>query len=229
MVYNPQLIESFDSVKVQYVNPATNKKAYVFRSLDSLGNVINTIGRNPKTMELAGCKEEFNAINRAELEIRKLIYQRWILSDTLLSSAMLLDKGDLILYAEQYNNSNNIFDGEILSITGNIATTSESIDFDGASNYVVNYTLDDGSKVGPFTVVPVTNEPLKFECSDLSQAFLRDSSLGFLVQSGSRYIINTVENLEESQWTVTEKEPQGDSVQVSMVNYDERIYEFDGV
>ncbi|PHR55965.1 MAG: hypothetical protein COA43_14705 [Robiginitomaculum sp.] len=227
MVYNPQLIESFDSVKIEYVDKAINKKAYVFRSLDSLGNVINTIGKNPKTMELAGCKEEFNAINRAELEIRKLIYQRWVLSDTLLPSAMLLDKGDLILYAEQYNNSNNIFDGEIIAVNGNIATTSESIEFDGVSDYIINYTLDDGSKIGPFSILPVINEPFKFQCDDLLQVFLRDSSLGFLIQCGSRYIINTVENLEESQWTVTEKEPQGDSVQVSMINYDKRIYEFD--
>lgn len=229
MMFNPSLLQSFDSVKIEYVDPVTNKKAYIYRSLDGGGSIVNVVGQNPKTMELAGCREQFNAINRAELEIRKLMYQRWTLSDTLLPSAMLLDKGDLVLYAEQYNNSNNVFDGEITAINGNIATTSESIDFDGVSDYVINYTLDDGSKVGPFVITEVTDEPFKFQCDSLAQAYLRDSTLGFLIQCGSRYIINTVDNLNESRWTVTEKEMQGDNVQISMVNYDSRIYDFDGV
>jgi hypothetical protein len=225
--YNPQLLENFDSVKVEYVNKATNKKAYVFRKINALGVIVSGSGENPKSLELAGCSEEFNAINRAELEIRTLLYQRFSLTDTMLSSAMFLDKGAMVLYAEQYNLDGDTFDGEILSIVGDVATTSESLDFISGNSYVINYTTTDGSSVGSFSITPIAGELFKFQCASLSQAYVRDSQLGYLVQTGSRYIISTVEELKASRWTVVEKEARGRNVQLSMVNYDDKIYDFD--
>ena len=227
--YNPQLLQSYDSVKVEYIDQATNKKNYIFRKTDGAGNIIDGVGVKPLVIELAGCKEVNNAINRAELEIRKLIYQRWTLNDTLLPSGMLIDRGDMVLYSEQYNNTNNIFDGEILSVVGNVATCSEEITFDGTSQYQVHYTIEDGSVLGPFDVTEVAGKPKKFGCASLSQVFVRDSELGFLIQTGSRYIISVLETVKESQWLLSEKEASGRNVQVAMINYDDRIYEFDGV
>ena len=227
LTYNPQLTENFDSVKVEYVEPTFNKKAYIFRKLDGVGNVIDGSGSNPKSIELAGCSEEFNAINRAELEMRTLIYQRYTLTDTMLSSGMFLDKGDMVLYAEQYSNSGDLFDGEILAVNGNIATTSESIIFDPLNTYQVHYTITDGSSIGPFPVTEVVGKPFQFECTSLTQAFVRDSVHGVLIQTGSRYIISTMEELDASRWTIAEKEAQGRNVQLSMINYDDRIYDFD--
>tara|TARA_R100000951_G_scaffold2179_1_gene3698 strand:+ start:509 stop:3028 length:2520 start_codon:yes stop_codon:yes gene_type:complete len=227
--YNPQLLENFDSVKVEYVDSATNKKAYIFRTINDLGVIIDGTGVNPKSLELAGCSEEFNAINRAELEIRTLLYQRFSLTDTMLPSAMFLDKGAMVLYAEQYNIDGDTFDGEILARSGNVATTSESLGFIDGNQYVINYTTVDGSSVGSFPITPIIGEEFKFQCDDLSEVFLRDSKLGFSVQTGSRYIISTVEELESSRWSVIEKEARGRNVQLTMVNYDERIYDFDGV
>lgn len=228
--YNPQLLEAFDSVKVEFVDRSTNKKAYIFRSFDPASPdpqnplITNVVGSNPKTMEIAGCSEEFNAINRAELEIRKLIYQRWSLNETMLPSGMLLSRGDMVLYAEQY--SSDLFDGEILAINGNIATTSESIDF-SVGTLELHYMLDDGTKVGPFSITEVVGEPFKFESADLGQAFVRDSTLGFSIQTGSRYIIGTTTKLDAARWTVVEKEARGNNVQLSMITYDDRIYDFD--
>jgi len=51
--------------------------------------------------------------------------------------------------------------------------------------------------------------------------------LGFKVQTGSRYIIGTIEDLDAARWSVVEKEAQGNNVQISMLNYDDRIYDFD--
>ena len=225
--YNPQLLENFDSVKVQYVDKTINKKAYIFRKIDDNGDIVEGAGSNPKSLELAGCSEQVNAINRAELEIRTLIYQRFSLTDTIEPSAMFLDRGDMVLYAEQYNS--DVFDGEILAVNGNIATVSESLDFIDGQDYTINYTTTDGSSVGSFTITPVANEPFKFQCNDLWQVFLRDSVLGFSVQTGSRYIISTTTNLVTAKWSILEKEARGRSVQLTMVNYDDRIYDFDGV
>lgn len=224
MSYNPQLLEAYDSVKVQYVDKATNKKAYIFRKVDALGNVIDGVGKNPKTMELAGSSESFNAINRAELEIRKLIFQRWTLTETMLPPGMLLDRGDMVLYAEQY--TSELFDGEIMAISGNIATTSESIDF-SVGTLVLHYMLDDGTKVGPFAITEVVGDPFAFSSTDLAQAFLRDSELGFNIQTGSRYIIGQTVDLDDSRWTVVEKEARSENVNLTMVTYDERTYDFD--
>ncbi len=224
MSYNPQLLEAFDSVKIEFVDKLTNKKSYVFRKIDGLGDVIDGVGSNPKTMELAGCSEEFNAINRAELEMRKLIFQRWTLNETMLPSGMLLSRGDMVLYAEQY--TSDLFDGEILAVNGNIATTSESIDF-SVGSLQLHYMLQDGTKVGPFAITEVVDEPFQFESTDLGQVFVRDSTIGFTIQTGSRYIIGTTTDLDAARWSVVEKEATGNNVQLSMINYDDRIYDFD--
>lgn len=223
--YNPQLLESYDSVKVQYVNKETNAKAYIYRKIDDNGDVIDGSGVNPKSLELAGCYEEYNAINRAELEIRELMYRRFTLTDTLESSGMFLDRGNMVLYAEQYNT--NVFNGEILEVDGNIAITSEKQEFIDGVDYVVNYSTSDGSSVGPFAVTGIDGNPFMFRCESLSDVFVRDSELGFKIQTGSRYVISTVEELQQSRWTVMEKEPRGKNVQLTFVSYDDRIYEFD--
>lgn len=228
--YNPQLLEAFDSVKVEFVDTATNKKSYIFRKVDPASvdpqnpTILDVVGKNPKTMQLAGCSEEFNAINRAELEIRKLIYQRYVLTDTGLPSMMLLDKGDMVLYAEQY--TSDLFDGEILNVTGDVATTSESIDF-SVGALVLHYMIDDGTTVGPFAITEIVGESFKFTSADLGQVFVRDSSLGTLIQTGSRYIIGQTVDLETSRWSVMEKEASGNNVNLTLVTYDERIYDFD--
>lgn len=231
--YNPQLLETFDSVKVEYIDAALNKKAYIFRTYDPNSPdkknpiIIDGAGRNPRSMQLAGCQEKYNAINRAELEIRKLIYQRWNLTDTMLPSGMLLDKGDMVLYADQYNIGSNLFDGEILSVNGNVATTSEGIEFVVGLSYQVHYTLDDGTQVGPFPISPVASQPFKFNCDSLSQAYVKDSILGFAIQTGSRYIISTFEELDASKWTIVDKSASRGNVQISMVNYDDKVFQFD--
>jgi hypothetical protein len=140
------------------------------------------------------------------------------------TSGMLLSRGDMVLYAEQY--TSDLFDGEIMAINGNIATTSESIDF-SVGALVLHYMLDDGTKVGPFAISEVVGQPLKFSSADLAQAFLRDSELGFIIQTGSRYIIGQTVDLDAAKWTVVEKEPRGNLVNISMITYDDRIYAFD--
>ena len=223
ITYNPQLLENFDSVKVEYVNKSTNKKAYIFRKLNNAGVIISGAGVNPKSIQLAGCSEEYNAINRAELEIRTLMYQRYSMTETVGTAGMFLDRGDMVLYSELYNV--NVFNGEILAISGTTATVSESIELVVGNDYFVHYTTPDGSSVGPFAITSASE--FTFECASLGQAYVRDSILGYSIQKGSTYIISTTAELEAAQWTITEKEARGRNVQLSMVNYDQRIYDFD--
>ena len=231
--FSNQLLQSFDSVKVEYVDKVTNKKAEIFRKMDINSPdpqnpiVIDGVGQNPMTMKLAGCSEKFNAINRAEMEMRSLIHQRYKMTDTLLQTGMLLDRGEMILYAEQYNDRDNVFDGEILNVNGNVATTTESFNWIDGDNYQVHYMKDNGDSVGPFTVTPVVDNKFAFQCAELSQVFVRDGVLGNLIRTGSRYIISTFTELSASRWTVLDKEASGSSVQLTFVNYDDRVYSYD--
>jgi len=120
-----------------------------------------------------------------------------------------------------------MFDGEILAVNGTIATTSEIIEFEDGLSYVVHYTGVDGSSYGPYAITEVPGQDKQFSCSDLANTYVRDSVLGYLIQTGSRYIISTVDELDVSKWSVIEKEPKGRNVQISAVNYDERVYDFD--
>jgi len=228
ITYDSYLLSDFDGVRVEYVDRAINKKAYVYRSINQLGAISSEISENPRVIELAGCQSKANAENRAELEIRKMVYQRESMTETCLKSCSLLEKGDMVLYAEQYESP--VMDGEILAVNGDIATTSELMAFEAGKSYRLYYTVDDGSLVGPFIVNPLAiNGTFRFQSPNLADVFLRDSTLGYNVQTGSRYMIVELATESDSQWVITEKDVRGSKVQLNMINYNPSIYDFNEI
>lgn len=217
----------YDGIRLEYVDPETNKKNYINKAISDTGTVIDGESFNPKSIKLAGCRNTAQARNRAELEIRKLLYQTDTLSETVLPEGSIYDKGDLLVYAEQYETPLTT-DGEIIAINGNVATTTELVTWYPNKAYNVTYTRPDGSVSGPHPISPVAIGPsYKFECNFLQDAFTRDSELGFKTQVGSRYVITSSETYQDSLWVLTEKEGRGRNTQLTMVNYDERTYEAD--
>ena len=131
--YKSQMQSDKDSVRVEYVDQETNKKAFIERKVSN-GQFVEGVGVNPVKIELPCIKEEYNAINRAELEIRKLYYLRETISDTFLPSlASKVFPGSLIRYEEVY--SDFCIGGEIVAINGNELTLSEDIP-DESSLYI---------------------------------------------------------------------------------------------
>ena len=224
--YNPQLQSQFDSLQLEYIDPITNKKAYIYRSVDATGTILTTPGGNPKAIKLNGCQRLSQANNRADLEIRKLLYQRETLTDTLLPNGALYDRGDVVYYEEQYNQA-DLIGGEVLAINGSTVTTSESFLFGAGKTYGVLFTDENGDVSGPFAIAEVANEPFKFTCNDLTGVYVRDSILGYEVQRGSRYLICELSEVDRSLWVVAEKTGKGRNVQLNLVNYDSRMYEAD--
>ena len=224
--YNPQLQSQFDSLQLEYIDPVTNKKAYIYRSVDATGTILTTPGGNPKAIKLNGCQRLSQANNRADLEIRKLLYQRETLTDTLLPNGALYDRGDVVYYEEQYNQA-DLIGGEVLAINGSTVTTSESFLFGAGKTYGVLFTDENGDVSGPFAIAEVANEPFKFTCNDLTGVYVRDSILGYEVQRGSRYLICELSEVDRSLWVVAEKTGKGRNVQLNLVNYDSRMYEAD--
>lgn len=211
----------YDSVQIEYVDRSINKKAYIYRSVDSGGNIVNVPGQNPLSKTLTGCQSEDNAINRAELEIRKILYQRWSLSDTFIDSHRFLEKGAVVLYNEVYEGG-DAWGGEIVNVVGNTATVRENLSLVGGTSYQVFYTNEFGDVVGPQTITASTSN--SFTCADLSEVYLS----GFEgAQLGSRYYITEVNDSVKRRYRVIERTSSDYNVQLSMIGYDERIYEYD--
>ena len=211
----------YDSVQIEYVDRSINKKAYIYRSVDSGGNIVNVPGLNPLSKTLTGCQSEENAINRAELEMRKILYQRWSLSDTFIDSHRFLEKGAVVLYNEVYEGG-AAWGGEIINVVGNTATVREKLELVSGTSYQVFYTNEFGNVVGPQTVTASTSN--SFTCASLSEVYLS----GFEgAQLGSRYYITEVNDSVKRRYRVIERTSSDYNVQLSMIGYDERIYEYD--
>jgi hypothetical protein len=137
-----------------------------------------------------------------------------------------LDKGQVVRYSEQYNF--NTHDGEILAINGDIAYTSNGIEWDGVSSYFVDFK-DEYNNVyrSPVAEVEGNNKAFRVLTSGiLLNAYLPQGT----EQLGSVYVIGSSVELEASAWTVTEKKPASNgNVTLTLTNYDERVFERDVV
>lgn len=221
--YQPRMPSDSDSVKLEWVNPDDNKKSYVYRSYDAAGNILTTAGQNPVNVQLNGCRNLYQAENRADIEIRRILYEREFLTDTLLSQGMLYDLGDVVKYADVYRT--DVFNGEILSISGLTAYTSEKFLPEIGKTYEVEYNDELGDTYGPFEIEPAAGNEKAFTLieGDLLSAYVSGGN----VQLGSRYIISEVGAAEPDYFWVTGKSPSDRDVELSMSQYDQRIFEVD--
>lgn len=206
-----------DSIQLEYIDRATNKPKYIYRSIDSGGNIVNVAGSNPKKVTLTGCQNLTNATNRVDLEIRRMLYQHTQGSDTFLSSQKLLSKGDVVFWDEIYE-TQSITTGQMLSINGLTAKLSNGVDITKSYNMYYNNVV--GDLIGPQSVT--VDSKYQITATNLDEAYtpLNDSPLGspyFLVETTGT----------PSLWRVVDKQISSDSVQLTMAIYDARIYEND--
>lgn len=228
--YASHLPASHDGVEVEYVDENTQaKKAYVRLSIAS-GSPVTGAGINPKKFQLPGCTSEAQATNRAQLEARRLLYQRVSVQDTALSDASALGLGALVRWVDP-SDFGGIDDalqaGEVRSIAGSVITTSEALDWQGQTTGRVLLTGADGRYLGaPVLCTPVTGG---LQLSTVPAGiYTADTDR----QLGSRYVFApglTEAELEAAGlYTVTEIKPSGDgAVSLSLAQYDSRIYSAD--
>lgn len=212
-----------DSVQVEWVDPETNKKAYIRRKLEN-GQFVEGAGINPSIIEMPYCQEEFNATNRAELEIRKLVYLRETFTDTFYQQALFLERGDKFRYEEVYNRG--VIGGTIVRIVGNTAYTNEKIDFTFGT-LKVEYTNQQGQIFGPYQIAPgPTEKSFTLVEGTLNNAYVADY---INTQRGSQFYVTTTETLNQLQYVVDNKIPSADgrTVQLKFTLTDDRVYEYD--
>ncbi|MCP4991342.1 MAG: hypothetical protein GY928_36405 [Colwellia sp.] len=222
--YKPQMNSDRDSVRVEYVDSSNNTKAFIELKYDETsGQFVEGVGSNPLKIELPCCKEEYNAMNRAQLEIRKLYYLRENISDTFLTgNANLIEQGELIRYEEVYNDS--VIGGEVRSFSGAVINLSESVP-DG-SDLVFEFVNNSGRK----------SEQLTFTKTGPKQITLNSAPSGMFQPTvnnakGSSYIISTTTTLSELEYIsgAPSYANDGKTVQLTLNKHDSRVYEYDEV
>ena len=222
--WQPQRDDDADSVRIIYVDDDTNTEAYIDRSFNTqTGQIISgEIGAIPIEIKLAGCRNAYQASNRADLEIRRVAYQRRSVKETTYRDALELELLDRVGWVDI--NDIDTFDGEIMGISGNTYDTTERFTPEAGKVYVVFLTDNEGY---PSNTVPCearSDTEFGFVASGISGAYVASGNQ----QVGSRYFIADANDLESSEFTLKARSPNPDgTVEVELVEYNSKMYEQD--
>lgn len=227
--YAAHLPASFDGVEVEYVDESTQqKKAYARRSIMS-GAVATGLSSNPKKIQMLGCATMAQAENRADLEARRLLYQRETVSDRALADAMAVPLGELVRWVDPNDfGGDELQAGEVVAITGTVITTSEAVNWAGATSGRIVFTQADGGRAGSAVLCyPAGERQIRVD-SLPSSVYVADASR----QCGSRYAFAVGLTSDEFEaaglYLITELKPSSDrTVSIALAAYDARMYEAD--
>ncbi|AUR85557.1 coil containing protein [Vibrio phage 1.076.O._10N.286.51.B7] len=213
-----------DSVALTYVDPDDNVERILYRRIDDSGNIVDDgQGRQALEINLAGCRNFFQAWNRINLEMRRIIYQRRTVNDTTLRDGMIVGLLERVGWVDP--NDVTLSSGEILGFSGDVYDTSERFEPVSGQSYVVYITDDQGNTSNSVAVTARTDTEFGFIASGLSGAYLASPSGD---QLGSRYFIGTASDLTATDFLVTSRKPQADgSVAIELVEYIPQMYELD--
>lgn len=220
---------SNDGIELEYVDEVTQvKKAYVRLNISS-GTPVPGASRNPKKVKLPGCTTLAQAENRAQLEARRLLYQRTTINDTALSDGLMLGLLTLARWVDPNDfGGDELQAGEVMSIAGSVITTSEPLNWNGRTSGRIAFTGEDGRRLGPAVECIYLSERSLQLLSVQGGIYVADSTR----QCGSRYAFAVGLTSEEMEaaglYSVTQVRPSSDgTVSLAFSNYDARIYEGD--
>ena len=224
--YAAHLPATNDGVEVEYVDELTQSKKSYIRLNISTGSPVAGAVSNPRKVKLQGCTTQTQAENRAQLEARKLIYQRISVSDTALADAGALGIGALVRWIDpnDFAGDDGLQAGEVLAISGNVITTSEPIDWKGQSSGRIMFTGADGKQVGTTQLCYPSGSGVQVAALPVG-VYVADGTR----QLGSRYAfavgLTQAEIEAAGLYTVTEVRPAADgTVSLALAQYDSRIY-----
>jgi hypothetical protein len=224
---------SQDGVEVEFVDEATGAKKAYYRLNITSGTPVVGVCANPLRVKMPACTTLAQAINRAQLEARKLLFQRTSITDTALGDAQQLGPGSLVRWVDpnDFAGDDGLQAGEVLAIAGSVITTSEPLDFKGQTSGRMQVTNADGMLAGPPVVcTPVAGDPYRVTLASVPAGLFVAAPPAS--QVGSRYAfavgLTGAEVEAAGLYTVTEPRPNGDGTwSLAMVNYDPRVYAAD--
>ena len=222
---SPTNTDGKDCVQVEWVDvDDTNTKKYINVSWDSvLNKPKHGYGYNARKVTINGCSNYEQALDRAELEMRKIVYQREFVTDTALNDAEYTWRGDRVRWIDVADVG--VSSGEVIgydSVNG-IYYTSEECDFsDILAQYKVAITDQYGYASAFVTAVSVAGKKNAFQAS-AGAPIISD---GITTQLGSRFLLVKSTEVDKHDFILASKRPNGDGTfSIELVQYDSRIYE----
>ncbi|EMH9510287.1 host specificity factor TipJ family phage tail protein [Providencia rettgeri] len=201
--YDMSMPSGYDGIELEYVEPVRNKKDYIRFRVDENG-ITEGLSRTPNKIVLQGCRNRYQALDRALLEANRLIHQRTSISLTTLADGGNVYPSDMVLIADTYDSNQQA--GYLTERNGEIFTTSEKIKFD--DEMWVYLTDSMGYTTQKFKAEPRPDTEFGFITSvpeDIELNFYD----GYQKQSPSRYVIATSIEFENIKWVITDKRPLG--------------------
>ncbi len=201
--YDMSMPSGYDGIELEYVEPVRNKKDYIRFRVDENG-ITEGLSRTPNKIVLQGCRNRYQAMDRALLEANRLIHQRTSISLTTLADGGNVYPSDMVLIADTYDSNQQA--GYVTERNGEIFTTSEKIKFD--EEMWVYLTDSMGYTTQKFKAEPRQDTEFGFIASvpeDIELNFYD----GYQKQSPSRYVIATSVEIENIKWVITDKRPLG--------------------
>lgn len=201
--YDMTMPGGYDGVEVEYVSPRTNKKTYIRYRITDTG-IVEQAALAPLKISLSGCRNEYQAEDRALLEVNRLISSRMKMNMKTLADGEYVSPGEMIVVADTYDTNQQA--GYIVARNGNDFDTSEQINF--AGDMYVRVTDSIGNSTDKIRAYPRTDT--KFGFTAAVPSITLNIFDGYNIQSPSRYVIATTEEMETMRWRVSDKKPNSD-------------------
>lgn len=217
--YSMSLPNGYDGITLDYVNPITNKKSYIYLDVSPAGiSEVPAATENAMTVSLTGCRNTPQARNRAYLEANRLIQSRMSMSIKAFETTQVV-RGAVVQCPDMYDNEQQT--GYLRGRTGNVFSTSERVEFPGDMWVVITDNM--GNFHGRYRAYAVDGNPKAFTAA--AEAFELNIYDGTRVQTPSRYFLASSAELNSTLWRVEASKPNGDDTQtLSLVEYTEEIY-----
>ncbi|WP_445611725.1 host specificity factor TipJ family phage tail protein [Hafnia alvei] len=201
--YDMTMPGGYDGVEIEYVSPKTNKKTYIRYRITDTG-IVEQSALSPLKISLSGCRNEYQAEDRALLEVNRLISSRMKMNMKTLADGEYVSPGEMIVVADTYDTNQQA--GYIVARNGNNFDTSEQINF--AGDMYVRVTDSIGNSTDKIRAYPRTDT--KFGFTAAVPSITLNIFDGYNVQSPSRYVIATTAEMEAMRWRVSDKKPNSD-------------------
>ena len=211
-----------DSAQLQWVDSEdSNNKKFINLKWDNTNGIpMFGYGANPLQIELNGCTNYAQALDRAELEMRKIVYLRNSVNDVSLNDAEYVWRGERVRWVDVADVSAG--SGEVLAVDGTKYKTSEECVFDGVSTYKVCITDEHGYSSAFVTATPRTDGVNGFVATGLPAAVIRNHDD---VQLGSRYLLVKEAEIGRHDFVLSGKTPNNDGTfNIELAQYDDRVY-----
>lgn len=211
-----------NGIQLAYVNGSvdnisgTDKKEYINLTIESDGSVSEKEASMPIKLDLAGCRNAVQALDRAYLEAGKLLYFRTVVNDEVLDEGAYLNKGDVILWVDTWNNT--VAQGEIIAKNDDTYQTSNDLLLSNDKKYSVSVTNRYGYPSAPVSLIQFSKN--SFTTKELTDVYLANDK----IQMGSLYAIYEEKSKEPVEYLITEKQFRDKKYVLTLTNYDRRVY-----